>query len=107
MKKQSFKIIFIALFLVICLIPSLGMTVAKTETTSENRVLASFPALKSEEGEFNVNYLSQLGDYFNDHFAFRNLIVALIPLFSQRFSLFQALTVLLTAQTAGFTIKTH
>ena len=77
MKKQSFKIIFIALFLVICLIPSLGMTVAKTETTSENRVLASFPSLKSEEGEFNVNYLSQLGDYFNDHFAFRNVIVSL------------------------------
>lgn len=77
MKKQSFKIIFVALFLVLSLLPSLGMTFAKTEASTENRALAEFPNLTSEDGKFNQNYLSQLGDYFNDHFAFRNVIVSL------------------------------
>lgn len=77
MKKQSLKIIFIALFLVLCLLPSLGMTFAKTETSTENRVLAELPSFTMEDGKINQNYLSQLGDYFNDHFAFRNVIVSL------------------------------
>ncbi|MBQ8503545.1 MAG: hypothetical protein IJ491_04620 [Clostridia bacterium] len=77
MKKQRFKIVFIALFLVMCLVPSLGMFIAKNDTTSENRVLAEFPSFYTEDKQFNVNYLSQLGDYFNDHFAFRSIIVSL------------------------------
>lgn len=77
MKKQSSKIIFIALFLVLCLLPSLGMTFAKTEASTENRVLAELPSFTDEDGKINQNYLSQLGDYFNDHFAFRNVIVSL------------------------------
>ena len=74
--KNKFGKIFIIVFLVICLIPSLGMTVAKNETTNENRALAEFPAVKSENGEFNVQFFTQLGDYFNDHFAFRSRIIS-------------------------------
>ena len=39
-----------------------------------NRTLSAFPALKTEEG-LNVNWLSDAGDYFQDHFAFRNELV--------------------------------
>ena len=78
MKKQKtvFKIAYIALALLICVTPFVCMSFARTDDTTENRRLAAFPALKTEEG-FNVDFLSQLGDYFEDHFAFRNRIVAL------------------------------
>ncbi len=61
-------------FFLICLIPSLGMAVTKTEESGENRTLASMPSLRTEEG-VNINYLPQLGDYFQDHFGFRNELV--------------------------------
>ena len=77
MKKVSLsKIIFVVLFLLISLVPSVGMIVAKNDTTSENRVLAQFPSVYTEEKQFNVNFFSELGEYFNDHFAFRNIIVS-------------------------------
>ena len=74
-KKSIFKIIYIAAALGLCLVPLVCMTFARTDTTTENRRLAAFPAIKTEDG-FNVNILSDLGKYFEDHFAFRNRIVA-------------------------------
>ena len=43
-------------FFLICLIPSLGMAVTKTEESGENRTLASMPSIRTEEG-VNINYL--------------------------------------------------
>ena len=74
-KKNVYKIVYISLALVLCLIPLVCMTFARTDATTENRRLAAFPAIKTEDG-FNVNILSDLGKYFEDHFAFRNRIVA-------------------------------
>lgn len=74
MKKNLDKIIFTAACLVICVIPFVGMTVAKTDTTTENREMAELPELISD-GKLNTSYLSDLGDYFEDHFAFRNQLV--------------------------------
>ena len=62
------------------LIPFVGMTVAKTETTTENRVLSELPSLV-EDGKFNVSFLPEAGTYFEDHFAFRNQMVAADALF--------------------------
>ena len=73
MKKG--KLIYCILFFVICLCPSLGMLVTKKETSSENRQLSEFPSPKTEEGKINVEWLSQAGDYFQEHFAFRNELV--------------------------------
>ena len=73
MKKG--KLIYCILFFVICLCPSLGMLVTKQETSSENRQLSEFPSPKTEEGKINVEWLSQAGDYFQEHFAFRNELV--------------------------------
>ena len=73
MKKG--KLIYCILFFAICLCPSLGMFVTKQETSSENRQLSEFPSPKTDEGKINVEWLSQAGDYFQEHFAFRNELV--------------------------------
>ena len=73
MKKG--KLIYCILFFAICLCPSLGMLVTKQEISSENRELSEFPSPKTEEGKINVEWLSQAGDYFQEHFAFRNELV--------------------------------
>ena len=73
MKKG--KLIYCMLFFAICLCPSLGMLVTKQEASSENRQLSEFPSPKTEEGKINVEWLSQAGDYFQEHFAFRNELV--------------------------------
>lgn len=72
--KNKVNIIYVSLCMIICLIPFVGMTVAKTDTTTENRRMAEFPKL-SEEGKWNVNYLEGLGEWFEDHFAFRPQMV--------------------------------
>ena len=74
MKKKGF-IVFIVLCLIILLIPFAGMAVAPTMVTTENKKLSELPKIKDENG-ININYLGQLGDYFQDHFAFRQQMVS-------------------------------
>lgn len=74
MRTDLGKIVFIAVCLVICIVPSAGMIVARTDTTTENREMAEFPAL-GMDGKININYMEELGEYFEDHFAFRNQLV--------------------------------
>ena len=74
-KKNVYKIAYTVLALLICVLPFACMTFARTDATTENKRLKEFPRLKTEEG-FNVDFLSDLGGYFEDHFAFRNRIVA-------------------------------
>lgn len=71
---KKFKIIFSVLCIALCIFPLVGMRFAKTETSSENRRLAEFPALISEQG-LNYEFLGQLGEYFEDHYAGRNLFI--------------------------------
>lgn len=71
---KKWKIVYSVLFFGICLLPLAGMAFLDEEASSENRTLSEFPSLKTEEG-WNVNWLSQAGDYFQDHFAFRNELV--------------------------------
>ena len=75
MKRKIGNVIFVTVCMAIGLIPLVGMSVAKTETTTENRVLSEWPSL-IEDGSFNVNFLPEAGTYFEDHFAFRNQMVA-------------------------------
>ncbi len=63
--------IYIALFLMICLIPSSGLPFSGVEESSENREAAPSPELV-QEGKLNPYFLSDAGKWFEDHFAFRN-----------------------------------
>lgn len=67
--------IFLTVAFACILIPSVGMVWAKTDITTENRELTVFPTLYVEDGSLNLNILSDLGAYFQDHFAYRNEMV--------------------------------
>lgn len=75
--SRAVQIIFVALCALCVLLPLVGMLWAQTNETTENRRLAEMPEITSEDGSFNVDILSDLGAYFEDHFAYRNELVAL------------------------------
>ena len=52
-KKES--IAFLVVCFLVCILPFAGMTVAKTEVTTENKKLAELPPIMDEDG-FNTNY---------------------------------------------------
>ena len=74
-KKNKLNILYIALVLLLAAAPFICMTFARTDTSTENRRLAAFPKIVAD-GKLNVAFFSGLGKYFEDHFAFRNQIVA-------------------------------
>lgn len=74
MKGKKGSILFVVICLFICILPFAGMTVARTDTTTENTELKEFPAIRDDRG-WNVGYLKDLGGYFEDHFAFREALV--------------------------------
>ncbi len=71
---KRWKIVYIVFFFVLCLIPFVFLPLKGEEASSENRELSEIPSLVTEEG-VNKEWLSQLGDYFQEHFAFRNELV--------------------------------
>ncbi|MFR6311958.1 alginate O-acetyltransferase AlgX-related protein, partial [Anaerofustis stercorihominis] len=48
----------------------------KTDVTTEKKELSKFPSIKKEES-INIRYLPELGDYFTEHFAYRQELVSL------------------------------
>lgn len=73
--KQKGKILYLSVCLSLCMLPFAGMAVFSSSTPPENRRQAEFPALKME-GQWNVQFLQELGEYFESHFAFRPLLVS-------------------------------
>ena len=71
---KKWKCLYIAFFLAVCLIPSVGMLFAGSGESLEKRTLREMPDLLSEEG-LNTEWLSEMGDYFQEHFGFRNHLV--------------------------------
>ena len=74
MKKNTSYIIYIVIVIGLCLIPLVGMTVRPTTQTTENKILTKWPDLMTEDG-INQNFLEEAGNYFTDHFAFRQELV--------------------------------
>lgn len=68
---------FVAVFLVLCLVPSAGMLVSPTREAVGNEMLALMPTLRDTEGNWNEDYLSELSDYLADHIAFRHQLITL------------------------------
>lgn len=75
MKKIGYYC-FMIIGLLICVFPLAGMSFARTEETTEKRQMVEFPNLM-QAGEWNKDYLQELGAYFEDHFAFRQSYVAI------------------------------
>ena len=73
---RAFTAFVLVVALVAPCIPFIGMLWARTDSTTENRELAAAPVLFAEDGAFNWAILSDAGTYFEDHFAYRNQLVA-------------------------------
>ena len=69
MKHKKYLIFIIAVWAFL-VFPFAGMLFWRSDETTENTELASFPELKTDEG-WNQEYLSKMGAYFEDHFALR------------------------------------
>ena len=71
------KIIYIALFMALCLIPSAGLLAGGGEDSAENEDRAAPPAIHREDGSLNVRFLSDAGSWFEENFAWRRELVTL------------------------------
>lgn len=68
--KEKFCMIYIALILAILIVPLAGMSFWPTDSTTENRELSGFPSFM-KDGKPNIEYMEDMGTYFEDHMAFR------------------------------------
>lgn len=71
MKKKFFQQLFVVLCLIICLVPSIGMIFKPTNETIGNERETPIPSINNDDGSMNLSYFTQLGDYFEKHYAFR------------------------------------
>lgn len=65
------RVVFSVLVFAVLMLPLVGMLWAPTDESVENRELADWPLIYDEEAGLNVSFLSQAGDYFSDHYAYR------------------------------------
>ena len=75
MKKINCKNLITAIFIAICLVPSLGMLVFGESEAAANEVLSAKPALTERDGSFNADFLSDLSDCLADRFALRQEMI--------------------------------
>lgn len=72
--SAAIRVAFIVVCALCLILPLVGMLWAPTTQTTENRNLAELPSLE-QDGSINAEFLSELGTYFEDHFAYRNELV--------------------------------
>ncbi len=75
--KKLFSILFAALFLALCAVPSLGLALTGGAEAAANQVLAPKPALHKRDGSLNTSFLEELSRYVDDHFSLRQEAVTL------------------------------
>ena len=68
--KKTFKIVYSALFFLICAAPLALMPFFKTDAKLEKRELTPMPAFM-EKGRLNINFSEQFEKWFNDRLPFR------------------------------------
>lgn len=72
--KNLLSKLFTTVLIATLLVPLVGMAFWSSDETSEKRELAAFPTFM-ENGQFNTKILSELGNWFDDHFAFRSWLI--------------------------------
>ncbi|MDH6365291.1 hypothetical protein M2139_002280 [Enterococcus sp. PF1-24] len=76
MKKKISLYLYIVAAFAILLIPFAGMSFWATNETAEKKELSTFPKIMKDQ-QVNVAFFSEMGTYFEEHFAFReNLVTA-------------------------------
>ena len=77
MKNKILSLIFVGLFLALCLALSVSTLMFGPAGAAANERLAEMPAVRTEDGSINTNYLTQLQNYFNDRFFLRQKLITL------------------------------
>ena len=75
MKHKLFHLLYILLFLGICLTPFLGMAILGPSEAAANEILAVPPKLTLRDGSFNMSVADDTEEYIADRFAFRQELV--------------------------------
>lgn len=75
MKNKSISMIFILLFLLLSLIPSIGMLFQGEVKAAANETLASAPELTGRDGKLNIAVLKQTSDYVSDRLFMRKPLI--------------------------------
>ena len=75
MNSQSNKL-FITVFLLLCLIPSVGMFLSGPSPLLANEVSVRKPSVLDSDGSFNHAVLTDTSDYFGTRFALRPYLVS-------------------------------
>lgn len=73
--RKPIELVFIIACLMVCLIPSVGMFFWPNTQVIGNEKVTTVPDLVNEDDSFNENVLSELGAYFEQHFAFRPEVI--------------------------------
>ncbi len=69
--KKILLIIFTVFCVAVCAVPSLGMIFRPTDEPIGNERQTPAPSVTNKDGSFNFSYFTQLGGYYEKHFAFR------------------------------------
>ncbi|MDE5583924.1 MAG: hypothetical protein K2J08_09490 [Ruminococcus sp.] len=77
MKKNLLYRIYSAIFVVICLVPSVLAPFIKSDSSGEKRRLSELPRATNDDGTVNFDFFSEFETYFSEHFAFRQQLVTL------------------------------
>lgn len=75
--KKVFSLLFVALFIVLCAVPSLGLALTGGSGAASNQVLAAKPELRKFDGSLNTAWLEDLSRYVNDRFSLRQEAITL------------------------------
>lgn len=73
--KNCKYIIFVGIFLLMCLWPLVGMAITGPSEAAANETLAAPPSLQNKAGSFNPDFLNDTSSYFADHFASRQELI--------------------------------
>ena len=75
--KRTGLMVFIGMFLILCMLPAAAMLVTGPSEAAANEILAQPPALYDGEGTINLRYLNDCSDYLTDRFAGRQELITL------------------------------
>lgn len=75
MNKKTIACIFAALFLLLSLLPAVGMLLSRQSVSAANETLSQPPKLLNSAGKVNLSVLKDTTDYIADHFYLRNKLV--------------------------------
>ena len=75
MKKKLPASLFTAVFLLLCVLPSLGFFIFGPAEAGANERLAARPSIRERDGSLNSSYLSELSEYFSGRFFLRQEMI--------------------------------